>query len=475
MLRIRILCQPKSVIMKIIKVNAASVQPLRKYTFCEERSLEKGILLCNFVTGEVLLLEKDDFLSNTIPSALIADTLKPSCREYLLLHRFLVGNDLEDSRDVDEVRRCIKLYKAIGFKGFDHFTILTTTDCNARCNYCYEKGITRITMNDTTAKDTADYIIKNLRQCETDFTRILWFGGEPLYNDRAIDIISQKLLDAGINYSCKMFSNGLLMDEARIDKAMRLWKLKTIQITLDGTEQVYNKTKAYIGSVENAYNIVMHHIERLLEAGIKVEIRLNISEANIEDLNNLVNELGERFRNGKRPFVYPYILYQYNDRSLKKKRDRLIEACRVLTEKLKACGLREIYSDTVHDAGDLSKNFYLRDRNCMADNMNSVVIMPDGKLHSCGRINENDAWGSIYSGETKLDNCHPTESGEGSMTPLDYWSEAAPKDECRSCKLYPFCINLKRCPGIIDTCLLTHKEMLSEIVEEKITQIMEIV
>ena len=70
------------------------------------------------------------------------------------------------------------------------YRIFSTTDCNARCFYCYEKDIVHSYMSNTTADDIAQFIIKHVgnRSC-----LIQWFGGEPLMNTEAIDIITSKL------------------------------------------------------------------------------------------------------------------------------------------------------------------------------------------------------------------------------------------------------------------------------------------
>lgn len=66
-----------------------------------------------------------------------------------------------------------KLAKLLGDrkKKTKSYTILTTTDCNARCFYCYELGRSRIPMSEQTAHEIADYI-------SAPKVNIHWFGGE---------------------------------------------------------------------------------------------------------------------------------------------------------------------------------------------------------------------------------------------------------------------------------------------------------
>lgn len=53
-----------------------------------------------------------------------------------------------------------------------------------------------------------------------------------------------------------MTSNGYIFNDELVEKAKNEWKLKNIQITLDGTRDVYNKAKNYYS--ENDSNIYNH-------------------------------------------------------------------------------------------------------------------------------------------------------------------------------------------------------------------------
>lgn len=104
-----------------------------------------------------------------------------------------------------------------------NYVIFTTTDCNARCFYCYELGRSRIPMSVETAHKAADYISAH---CGGENVSIQWFGGEPLFNKNIIDIISSDLAAKGVEYTSIMISNGYLFDDATVKQAVKLWKLK---------------------------------------------------------------------------------------------------------------------------------------------------------------------------------------------------------------------------------------------------------
>ena len=71
------------------------------------------------------------------------------------------------------------------------YRIYTTMACNARCPYCYEKGIKPEHMSYQTADALIEFIVKNCR--ENSHIVLEWFGGEPLVNEKIIDYICEKL------------------------------------------------------------------------------------------------------------------------------------------------------------------------------------------------------------------------------------------------------------------------------------------
>ena len=148
------------------------------------------------------------------------------------------------------------------------YTIFTTTDCNARCFYCYEMGRSRIPMSAETAHKAAAYIAAH---CGGEKVHLHWFGGEPLFNKQVIDIICTDLAEKGIVYESMIISNGYLFDGATVEQAVSHWKLKSVQITLDGTEEIYNRSKAFIyKDGKSPYQVVLANIQRLLDAGVSV-------------------------------------------------------------------------------------------------------------------------------------------------------------------------------------------------------------
>ena len=385
----------------------ASDGAYKKLTFVRRLQEENTVLCFNALTRELISFPMDE-------------EHKPETGDYLRRNHFLIPENCDEVKLVKQVRDIVSLREQRAFEPH-YFTILTTTDCNARCYYCFEAGCKRETMSLDTAITVAEYIEK----CSKDEKAILnWFGGEPLCNSKVIDLICEKLEADGQRFTSTMVSNGYLFDEETVRKAVEKWKLKNVQITLDGTEEVYNRTKAFIYKNVNAFRRVFRNIGLLTENGIKVSVRLNIGLQNREDLYTLVGQIREAYGDNKNIKLYSHELF--SDSSEEKKYALGAFGAKVeMDKKLFELGLRK-------PAGlsrDLKTNY------CGADSGKSVVIMPDGDLTLCEHFEGAGILGNVKDGVT--------DPGL-----IDWWREQ--KEEtplCHSCTLYPGCTRIEHCPN----------------------------
>ena len=280
-------------------ISNTSYRPFKYLSIVEE---DDGLILLNNLTDECVFLdenEKKSFYSNDFTN----DTFI-----FLVNNWFLVPQDFDDLKFSENAEKTVSLiYRTFRKRPIDSFTIFTTTDCNARCFYCYQHGCEYKTMSKKTAIDVADYILNNKSDKEL---LLRWFGGEPLYNSEAIDIITDILSEHGVKFKSIMTTNGYLFDEVMVDKAKRKWNLNRVQITLDGTEEIYNKVKAYIyKETISPYQKVTDNIELLLQNDIIVNIRMNMDKHNVTDLFDLTDELLNRYKDYDKFFAYVHLLY----------------------------------------------------------------------------------------------------------------------------------------------------------------------
>jgi len=401
---------------KIIRTE--KYRPLTYTTYVE---IEDGYLAYNNLTDELIILTQDEKaqLDNF-------DSSNEICRTFIEKWYFVPENH-SDANLCDQLDGFMKLLLNSTVNGsiINKYTIFPTTDCNARCFYCYEKGIQKKHMSEQTALDVADYIIKH---CGGKEVTIRWFGGEPLYNNKVIDIICKKLSEANIKFVSAMISNGYLFDDEIIEKAVKLWNLKRVQITLDGTEKIYNKVKAFIYPNVNAFERVILNIEKLLKVNINVVIRMNMDSHNYKNLFELVNFLCEKFKDNKNLRMYSQTLF---DESSEKHMNRTDD------DRDKVFNNNQIINDYIieHNFGEIrTLKGYLKNNQCMADDNNATTITPDGNLGKCEHFSDKYFWGSIYSDEINQEN-------------IQMFKRVVPLiDKCYSCPVKPGCLQLENCP-----------------------------
>lgn len=393
---------------------------------------EDGTLLCNTLSGELLFLTPEEKeLFDNLPSV-INEEIKE-----LISRRYLVPEDCKETQTADQIRLLL-MKKREASKTILHYNILPTTSCNARCFYCYEHGIRQSHMTEETAEQLVQFISEHHHNQKV---KLDWFGGEPTIGKKRIDQICSRLDELNISYESGMVSNAYLFDEALVRHARDKWNLKKIQITLDGTEEIYNRTKSYSGVSGSPYQRVLRNIGLFLEAGIHVAIRLNLGIHNAEDLSGLIDELSDRYREHSNISIYIRQLNQ-NEGSdpIRQNREEYLRI-----KKLKA----ELEKQLEEKGWPLFKAQMfprLKISSCMADNPGSIQCTPDGILSKCEDMIYEHTVGTLTEGVTD----HQESS---------WWREKTRFSECNICPLYPSCVNLlAHCPVRQDGCPTDFRE-----------------
>lgn len=323
------------------------------------------------------------------------------------------------------------------------FRILTTNLCNARCFYCYEdtKSNTFLKLND--AKKLIEFVEKESHQ--KDNVSFTWFGGEPLLNYNFIDevyneiVFSEHLSKKKIR--SHIITNGSLLNDSIINKMINLWKVNDIQITLDGLYEEHNRRKNYF-SINNAFNVTIENIKKLINKNIKIHLRLNYDSENIKSLLKLIEYLSIEINSKNNIDIYAYPLFDIKNKSFNTNED-IKKNDYILREKLIEFGFLK---PTISKA---------KNTNCIATSPNGYVINADGKIYRCSMcVGNNDySLGDIYSGF------------QYNPLYLD-WLITKFDKKCTNCNILPMCLggcSAKRILGMTDYCSVKKYTLENEI------------
>lgn len=388
-------------------------------------SCDGRYLIAHMLSYEVIELTQQewDAVKKIEQAPVSSEYLTEKGLEQLALSAYIVEKDHNDLKQYEQLVFLLKTM-AGKKKGTSSYTILPTTGCNARCIYCYEEGYEIKTMTKETSDRLVDYI------CETrhdDTVKLMWFGGEPLANVRAIRDICMGLKERGVPYKSKMITNASLMTKELAHEAKELWNMTKVQVSLDGAREDYEKRKRYASPDKYNYDRVLEAVGYLADEDIKVVLRCNYDKDNTAGLKEMVDDIAERF--DKNVSLYFHILFQQNDK------DDYVDQIKAIDG---VCDYAESKGLMREGAlkGKLRTNF------CMADSECSVVVAPDGTLYDCEHLPEGRTWGNIFDGVTDEAKFREMRAAK----PIE--------KECAECKYISFCTGFrkKNCPDIPKYC-----------------------
>lgn len=186
--------------------------------------------------------------------------------------------------------------------------ILPTQDCNARCFYCFEQTEAHEKMSEETIRETVAYLSRVL----TPEKQVVfqWFGGEPLYAPDIIEKIIRGVDEAfqgKLDFTSKIVTNGSLIDERILELFLHSWRVKKVQLTIDGYREEHDRRKSYADGRKDAYHALLKTIRTLLENDIFVVCRINLDKDNISQLDDILNDL-EPFNGYDQFFIHPSTL-----------------------------------------------------------------------------------------------------------------------------------------------------------------------
>lgn len=180
-------------------------------------------------------------------------------------------------------------------------TVLTSTDCNLGCGYCFQNTSQDLTggnrppriahsrLTSDTITTVLEFTGRQMAAAGTDKLSILLFGGEPLLNPRGCLEMLARAADYGLA-SAWMISNTTLLTPAL---AKSLWdrKLRIIQVTFDGDRNDHDRIRVRRSNGGTFDSIVENMVRASQATQMAWSLRVNVSHRNRPGINALLERL----------------------------------------------------------------------------------------------------------------------------------------------------------------------------------------
>lgn len=341
------------------------------YNYIYKNNSGNWVIYNTLNSALAVLSEEEKDIYDTIPMRNI--NVKTLFEKELYSLGFIVDGDYDEKGIVTNSR-----YRRAFIEKSGYIRILTTTFCNANCDYCYEKGFRQTYMTMETAKQVVKFILERPRM---EILYLHWFGGEPLLNINVIDFIMDNVYEELQNRGTKLYvyitSNASLINEEMVNRMRVRWHVDWIQVTVDELEDKYNDIKNY-NSPNYNFTTVVKNIEILLKQGILVKLRINFDKSELEKVAKISEYFSKKFHKYYTCGLLHLTPSPIFDISSENREE-------IMPSPYKSLGLYEAYikmqskCDNNRDLFDLS----FKGGQCYACHQGSFVIDPEGNLFKC--------------------------------------------------------------------------------------------
>lgn len=385
------------------------------------------VIIFNSLTGKLATLNKDTYSKLQIGNFDSVNNLDE------LIRHGLIVDDEED----EEKKAFLKYMNAVNDKTLE-LIILPTMGCNFRCPYCYENHEGTL-MSDTLIDNIVKFASERIAYSQR--IHVSWFGGEPLVGISVIEKLAPKLIQLARKYkkpySSNMTTNGYLLDFDTFMKMFHKYRITNYQITLDGRAQFHNKTRPLVTggpTYETIMSNLMEIKNKCSSPLFRIMIRSNLTKETVNDLDNEIAEMEERFAGDNR-FTFLF------------KRAGNWGGDTVNTIKGELIGKEDEWYKRISELKTSlnleTRYFFVESFNiCYAAKSNTYTIDPTGKVMRCtvhldaewnviGQINEDGSFTRNDKNHTKWE--YPT------TTRKDL------SKKCHNCRLYANCFGIN-CP-----------------------------
>ncbi|MGD2250716.1 MAG: SPASM domain-containing protein [Candidatus Methanofastidiosia archaeon] len=243
------------------------------------------ILFNTFTTAIFFVDEELKTAIQNDPSSIPEKAVPDFKKEWVLI------DDDFNERDVITVKRNESVFNS----PYLSFTILTTTNCNLDCPYCFEKKGTT-TMDTSTCERVIECIKKFIAKYRPIELNIRIFGGEPLlYMDpmvTVLDYFTGYCTEHSVDFTADITTNGTLLTQDVMTQ-LEKYPMGVAQVTLDGPKDMHNKKRIYKNG-KGTYEDIISALHILKDSFMELKVRINVDSTNKDAIPILLDDLKER-------------------------------------------------------------------------------------------------------------------------------------------------------------------------------------
>ena len=405
------------------------------------------IIFFNAMSGALFLVEKNQYeIFNKLKNSLESLKKYKDFFDALEKSRFIINFSINE---LDIIR--FRNHKDIFIDNKYILKINPTMECNFNCWYCYEKRI-KGKMSDEVMQSIIKHVQSLVETNKISGLHLGWFGGEPLlYFDDIVYPLSKELIKIVKKYDLpftnSITTNGYLLEENIISKLEKI-EIKDYQITLDGCEDMHNKSRQTKNGFPT-YRKIIDNINILCEKinNISILLRINYNDKTLNELHKIVKDINSKHKNKIK--INFQRIWQTHDKT------------KGLNPKLKK--MYNIFNNSGLSSNCSSFNLH-SGFVCYADKYHSAVINFNGNVYKCTAqdFNEENKVGFL------------NKDGKIEWIPeliIKRFSKATFENEmCLKCNLLPICngfcsqklIGNKTKDDLNNSCVLYLNEMSVE-------------
>lgn len=183
-------------------------------------------------------------------------------------------------------------------------TVLTSTDCNLGCGYCFQNTgqdradgvrpprITHARLTSPTITSILDFTRRQMAAAGLERLRILLFGGEPLLNPKGCLELLSRAAEQSLS-SAWMISNATLLTPG-LARELSGRGLDTVQVTFDGDRDDHDRIRVR-RSHGGTFDTIVGNLAEATEATpIRWILRVNVSHHDHGGIDALIDRLAAR-------------------------------------------------------------------------------------------------------------------------------------------------------------------------------------